>query len=183
MAPTIPYRNQNVCTNHVVSQFIKAYWPMSVQNVVYVRFWMFDYGLVFIYVISITYFFFLNSIIIYNLCIYFKTFDIIHQVCLGRLSNLQMLFSQNHDFSHMPTDIQGRSQNLRHFYPGMGLKLGSSGFSRNQINRGSTSALCLLHLMRSVEDCGHICFTYVFACMVGKKPQNPQFEPHGWRRH
>ena len=36
------------------------------------------------------------------------------------------------------TDIQGRSQNLRHFYPGMGLKLGSLGFSRNQNNRGSS---------------------------------------------
>ena len=26
------------------------------------------------------------------------------------------------------TDIQGRSQNLRHFYPDMGLKLGVFGF-------------------------------------------------------
>ena len=30
------------------------------------------------------------------------------------------------------TDIQRRSQNLRHFYPGMGLKLGVVGFWRNQ---------------------------------------------------
>ena len=30
------------------------------------------------------------------------------------------------------TDIQGRSQNLRHFYPGMGLKLGYLGFSQSK---------------------------------------------------
>ena len=35
-----------------------------------------------------------------------------------------------------PTDIQGRSQNLRHFYPGMGLKLGVLGFSRNRGSSG-----------------------------------------------
>ena len=31
-----------------------------------------------------------------------------------------------------PIDIHRRSQNLRHFYPGMGLKLGVFGFSCNQ---------------------------------------------------
>ena len=36
--------------------------------------------------------------------------------------------------SIIQTDIQERSQNLRHFYPGMGLKLGYSGFSRDQNN-------------------------------------------------
>ena len=32
------------------------------------------------------------------------------------------------------TDIDWRSQNLRHLYPGMGLQLGYSGFSCNQNN-------------------------------------------------
>ena len=41
-----------------------------------------------------------------------------------------------------PTDIQGRSQNLRHFNPGMGLKLGVFGFFLNQNNRDLSGAYC-----------------------------------------
>ena len=37
-------------------------------------------------------------------------------------------------------DIHQRSQNLRHLYFGMGLKLVVFGFSRNQNNRGSSGA-------------------------------------------
>ena len=39
-----------------------------------------------------------------------------------------------------PTDIQGRSHNLRHFYSGKGLKLGVFRFPRNQNNHGSSGA-------------------------------------------
>ena len=52
--------------------------------------------------------------------------------------------------SRSTTDIQGRSQNLRHFYPGMGLKLGVFGFPQTQNNRGS-SGTCHLHLLWSVS--------------------------------
>ena len=38
------------------------------------------------------------------------------------------------------TNIQGRSENLPHFCPGVGLKLGSLGFSRYQNNSGSSRA-------------------------------------------
>ena len=41
------------------------------------------------------------------------------------------------------TDIDWRSQNLRHFYPSMGLRLGYSGFSRDQNNRYSSGAYIL----------------------------------------
>ena len=37
-------------------------------------------------------------------------------------------------------DIQGRSQDLRHFYSGMGLKLGVFLFSNNLNNRGLSGA-------------------------------------------
>ena len=40
----------------------------------------------------------------------------------------------------LPTDIQGRSQNLRHLYPDMGAKLGVFWFSHNQNNRSSSGA-------------------------------------------
>ena len=40
----------------------------------------------------------------------------------------------------MATDKQGRSQNLRHFFPGMELKLGVVGCSRNQNNCGTPGA-------------------------------------------
>ena len=38
------------------------------------------------------------------------------------------------------TDIRGRSQNLRYFNPGTGLKMAVFGFSHNQNNRDSSSA-------------------------------------------
>ena len=41
------------------------------------------------------------------------------------------------------TDINQRSQNLRHLYPGMGLKLGYSDFSRDQNNCDSSGAYIL----------------------------------------
>ena len=69
------------------------------------------------------------------------------------------------------TDIQGRSQNLCHFDPGMGLKLGYSGFSRNQNNPGSSGAYvtCIYCGLRvkikhaskcgsTSKDRGRICF-------------------------
>ena len=46
--------------------------------------------------------------------------------------------------------IQERSPNLRHFYPGMGLKLGIFGFSRNQGSRSCTTA----RLGRYALQCG-----------------------------
>ena len=38
------------------------------------------------------------------------------------------------------TDIQGRSQNLHHFYPGMKAHWGYLGFSGNHNNRNSSGA-------------------------------------------
>ena len=83
------------------------------------------------------------------------------------------------------TDIHGRSQNLRHFYLGMGLKYwGSSDFSRNQNNRGSSgmssaSTAILVwrytrvkhHMARKYPEC--ICIAFVF----GKNPKTPNLSP------
>ena len=84
------------------------------------------------------------------------------------------------------TGIQGRSHNLRHFYPGIWLKLGFSGFSHNQNNCGSSGAYVTVvwawrqtcvkcHMAR--KDHGCICFVFIFACMVGKNPKNSNLSP------
>ena len=71
----------------------------------------------------------------------------------------------------MPTDIQVRSQNLCHFDPGMGLKLGVVGFPAIKIN-----------IIRQVR-------ITVMYCSLGVKinkletPECPQFELHGWWGH
>ena len=33
------------------------------------------------------------------------------------------------------------------------------------------------------EDCEHICFAFVFVCVVGKNSKSPKSEPHGWQGH
>ena len=89
------------------------------------------------------------------------------------------------------TDIRGRSQNLRHFDPSMGLKLGVFGFSRNQNNRSSSGVYvtCIFcghseredkHVLKCHKVCenwGHICFAFVFACVVSKNPNTPNLSP------
>ena len=70
-------------------------------------------------------------------------------------------------------------QNLCHFYPGMGFKLGSSGFSPSQNNHGSSGAYvtCIysslsmkINMCKTPhKDCGRICFAFV----VGKNPKTP----------
>ena len=65
--------------------------------------------------------------------------------CLKQIKS-QMQLYQN-DWHRTPDmsrtlsiDIQQRYQNLRHLDPGMGLNMGSSGFSCNQNKRGSLGA-------------------------------------------
>ena len=86
------------------------------------------------------------------------------------------------------TDIQGRSQNLRHFYSSMGLKVGSLGFSRKQNNRGLLGAyvtciFCGLSVniytwknatwQAKIVDAFVLHFAYVF----GKNPKTPILAP------
>ena len=87
------------------------------------------------------------------------------------------------------TDIQGRSQNLGHFYPGMGLKLGVFGFSHNQNSHGSfgayvTCIYCGLSVKINLRKIPHgarrswaYFFAFVFACVVGKNPKIPNLSP------
>ena len=90
------------------------------------------------------------------------------------------------------THIQGRPQTLRHLYPGMGLKLVSLGFSRNQKYRSSSGlyVICIYcslsvrtntcktpHGAQERSDHGRICFGFVFACVVGKNPKTANLSP------
>ena len=90
------------------------------------------------------------------------------------------------------TDIQGRSQNLRHFYPGMGLKLGVFGFSRNQNNHDLSGA----YVLRFERENKHawnaawhakimdaFCLLVLFLRLWSAKTRIPQLEPHGWWCH
>ena len=52
----------------------------------------------------------------------------------------------------LPTDIDRRSQNLRHLYPDMGLQLGYSGFFNDQNNCDSSGAFVL---QSELEDNTH----------------------------
>ena len=92
------------------------------------------------------------------------------------------------------TDILQRSQNLHHLDPGMGLKLGVFGFSRNQNNGGSSDAyVTCLYCGLSVRTNMHktwrgTCkswthfhgFFLVYSCMCSV--QN-KIEPYGRRGH
>ena len=98
-------------------------------------------------------------------------------------------------FCAVSIDIHGRSQNLRHLDSGMGLKLGVFGFSRNQNNRSLSSSYvtciyCGLSVKINTRKMPHdvnrlwvYLFALIFACVVGKNPKTPQFEPHGRRRY
>ena len=98
--------------------------------------------------------------------------------------------------SVIPTVIDQRSQNLRHFYPGMGINLGSSGFCHNQNNHGLSGVFMPLHLLQSeredktcithsimCEDRGGIGFASVFCVRGWQKTGDPQTELYGWWRH
>ena len=97
--------------------------------------------------------------------------------------------------SEFTTDIQGRSQNLHHFYHSMWLKLRVLDFSSNQNNSGLSGAYvtciyCSLSVKISTRKSQHImrrswrhCFAFVFCVCRQQKPKDPQFEPHDWRRH
>ena len=73
--------------------------------------------------------------------------------------------------------------------PAWGSNWGSSGFSRNQNNRGSsggyvTFMYCDLSMKINMcemlrEDCGRFCFS---VC-DWQKLEDLQFEPYGWQRH
>ena len=70
----------------------------------------------------------------------------------------------------------------------MGLKFGSSGFSRNQNNSGS-SCVCVSPASAAVlawrlnmrkmphKDRGRICIKFIFACVVGNNPKTPNLSP------
>ena len=88
------------------------------------------------------------------------------------------------------TDIHTKSQNLRHLYPSMGLKLGVFRFfiiikitavhqmrmSPHLLWSESEDKTCVKHRM-TCEDCGHIGFVFVFACMVRKNLKTPKLSP------
>ena len=90
-------------------------------------------------------------------------------------------------------DIHGRSQNLRHLYSSMGLKLEALGFSRNQNKRYSSGAyvtctyrgpsvkINMYKTLHGPRRSGQICF----ACVVGKNPKRPPiWAPcKGWQHH
>ena len=90
-----------------------------------------------------------------------------------------------------------RSQNLHHLDSSMGLKLGgSSDFSRNLNNRGSSGAyvtcICYSFSVKinprktpygAQRSWTHFVLRLFFAYVGGKKPEDPQFEPYGWWRH
>ena len=86
-------------------------------------------------------------------------------------------------------DIHLRSQNLHHLDSGMGLKLGSSDFSRNQNYRGSSGAhvtciYCGLSVKintckcrTAFKDRGNICIAYVFGVCGRQNPKTPHLSP------
>ena len=93
------------------------------------------------------------------------------------------------------TDIHRRSQNLRHFYPSMGLKLEVFRFFRNQNSRGSSGAyVTCIYWSQSVNinthkrphdvrrswkhlHCEGFFFFFFFACVVCKNPKTPDLSP------
>ena len=89
------------------------------------------------------------------------------------------------------TDIDQRSQKLRHLYPGMGLQLGYSGFSRDQNNCDSSG----MYELRSEHEGKYAwnaerhakivdAFFYICFHVCGRqKPEYLQLALHGWRRH
>ena len=76
-----------------------------------------------------------------------------------------------------------------------GSNWGSSGFSRNQDNRGTSGAyVTCIYCGLSVKINTHIecrmaqrswahLFCVCFCACDRQKPEDPKFEPHGWRRH
>ena len=90
------------------------------------------------------------------------------------------------------TDIQGRSKNLRHFYPSMELKLGIFGFSPviiitmvHQLHRSSVSTVvwawrqACVKRRTALKDHGRICFAFIFAFAVGKNLKTPNLSSMG----
>ena len=84
------------------------------------------------------------------------------------------------------TDIQGRSQNLRHFHPSMRLKLGVfKFFSLNQNNCGSSGAYvtciyCGLSVKMSMHKTPHSAWwswMHFFACVLAKTRRLPIWAP------
>ena len=86
--------------------------------------------------------------------------------------------------------LHQRSQNLRHLDPGIGMKLGVFGFSRNQ---NKSDAYDMLPACTAVWAWRQTCvkmldgarrlWTHLFCVCGRQKPEDPQIEPHGWRRH
>ena len=79
------------------------------------------------------------------------------------------------------------------FIPTLSSNCGYSEFSCNQNNCSwpgayVTCIYCGLSVKKNTRKLPHstwrsrICFAFVFSCGP-QKPEYPQFEPHGWRRH
>ena len=84
------------------------------------------------------------------------------------------------------TYIQRRPQNLCHFYPGVGLKLGSLGFSCNQNNCGSSGAYvtCIycsliikINTHINIAQHTHIVDAFVLRVWSAKTKKNPIWVP------
>ena len=87
------------------------------------------------------------------------------------------------------TDKQGRSQNLCHFYPDMGLKFGVFRISCIQYNRGSSGGYvtcidCGLSVKINTpkyctarKDHERSFFAFVHASIIGKNLETPNLSP------
>ena len=89
------------------------------------------------------------------------------------------------------TDVDRRSQNLRHLYSGMGLKLGYLGFSMIKIIMIRLVRMyCSLSVKIDTRETSNgsqrswTHFVCICFCVCGRlKPEFPHLELHGWRRH
>ena len=84
------------------------------------------------------------------------------------------------------TDIDWRSQNLRHLYPGMGLQLGYLGFCLDQNNRDSSGVYVRMYYCLSIKintpEMPHgvgrlwMHFVCVCSCVCGRqRPNTPNW--------
>ena len=86
----------------------------------------------------------------------------------------------------------GRSQNMRHLYPGIGLKLWVFRFFQRSKSLWFVRCVCILQSEHEDKHawnttwCAKIMDVFclrLFPRVWSAKPKYPQFELHGWRRH
>ena len=123
-----------------------------------------------------------------------------HFICLLSSTLFCRVWSKIHKCELWTSGVVGKHHrytwevpNLRHLDFSMGSYWGSSDFSCNQNNRGSSGAYvtCIycglsvkINMRKTLHGAQRSCtHLYLFLCMWTAKTQRPpQFEPHGWRR-